>query len=87
MTEEVPEDVKFVVQLMGAMHNDTLDATDGVMRNLTIQGRQNEARYELLMEAIMTAMSDDYILSQAVVINRCFEAVAGHRVNQWLLEW
>ena len=82
----MPEDAKFMITLMGAMHNGTTQALEGVLHNQTIQGREHEARFHLLQDAILDAMSSEFILSPAVVVNRRFEAIRHENVLEWLEE-
>lgn len=82
MSEEIPDNVKFIVGLMGASANQTASTIDAVAKNMCRDYRQTEARLALVRAEILRLMAGDYMPMPHLVTNALYPREGD--VSEWL---
>ena len=78
----IDEGTKLALKVMGAMHNDTTAALEGVLRNFCIEARRRQAIIALTQRKI-TMHADSETLHHPIVYVRDLTHTA-HEVEDWL---
>lgn len=79
---EIPEDVKLVVGLMGAMQAQTGSVNWSLICGLTISERKYHAQLSIVRDEVMRLMDGAYMPNPRAVTNALFPGEAA--VEEWL---